>query len=318
MAAPKPNPRRVYARTREPTTGVNFSSFNCTPTGSGAPAGTAFVNSGAQVLTNVHVQLIFWGVQWAGSPNQLATQVISAVQGLLSGPYMSELAQYGVHRGSLLGTTFVADEDPPNPFSYTDVSDFVIRQLDNDNLPEPDSDWPIAYCVLMPANVAFAGDSRVDKKVPLPAGTLSGVVGANSNIVWHDYDLGDVDNDPAHYLWVGCRGAAATQANVDYITSVFSHELAEMCTDPNGGDGIVQVGGAGGLSQIGDPCTNLCDYVRGVRVQSYWSQLDGRCIVPKMYSVRRTLAGAGKQINGRLRSLQSPIASANVLISSLF
>jgi hypothetical protein len=83
---------------------------------------------------------------------------------------MSYLAQYGVRRGVLRGTTFVTNSDPPNPFSYSDVGNFIIAQLDADNLPEPDSDWPIAYCVIMPANVAFQGDSRFET-VPLPAGT---------------------------------------------------------------------------------------------------------------------------------------------------
>jgi hypothetical protein len=309
--------RRSYQLSSEPTTGINFGALGCSPTGAGAPAGTTFVNKGAQLFTNVHVQLIFWGLQWAGNPNPLANLVIGAVQNLLAGPYMSYLAQYGIGRGSLLGTTFVTGADPPNPFSYSNVGNFIIAQLDNDNLPEPDSNWPIAYCVIMPANVAFQGDSRVET-VPLPPGTVSRVVGANSSIIWYDYDLGDVDNDPAHYLWVGCSGSAATQANLDYITTVLSHELVEMCSDPNGGDGIVQVGGSSAASQIGDPCTGICDYVRGVKVQSYWAHnlgdpVNGQCVLPKFYSVRRTLAG--KSIGGKI---EPPIPSLNAWITNRF
>jgi len=314
--------RRIkYELPPEPTTGVNFGALGCSATGSGAPVGTRFSNKGAQLFTNVHVQLIFWGRQWAGNPNPLVNLVIAAVQNLLAGPYMSYLAQYGVRRGSLRGTTFVTNGDPPNPFSYSDVGNFIIAQLDADNLPEPDSDWPIAYCVIMPANVAFQGDSRVET-LPLPPGTLSRVVGANSNIIWNDYDFLDVDNDPAHYLWVGSNGAAPTQANVDYITTVLSHELVEMCTDPNGGNGVVQVNPqppfGGAASQIGDPCTGICDYVRGVKVQSYWvnnlgDPLNGQCVLPKFYSIRRTLAG--QSIGGRIRP---PIPSLNAWITARF
>jgi hypothetical protein len=216
------------------------------------------------------------------------------------------------------------------------VGNFIIDQLDADNLPEPDSDWPILYCVIMPSNVSFQGDPRpgVEPIFPLPPRTLSIVAGANNRIVWHDYDFGDVDNDPAHYAWVGSIGSAATQANVDYITTVLSHEIVEALTDPNGGDGIVQAGAAAATSQIGDPCNGICDVVRGVNVQAYWSQLDrsdmtlnpnrvsknpngnGGCVVPKYYSVRRTLAG--RNINGHMRSLGSPIPSMNQLLKTLF
>jgi hypothetical protein len=311
--------RRIrYELPSEPTTGVNFGALGCSATGPGAPAGTTFSNKGAQLFTNVRVQLIFWGVQWAGNPNPLANQVTTAVQNLLGGPYMSYLAQYGVHRGSLRGTTFVTDGDPPNPFSCQNVGDFIIAQLDADNLPEPDSDWPIAYCVIMPSNVAFEGDSRFET-VPLPPGTLSKIFGMNARIIWHDYDAGDVDNDPAHYLWVGNSEVERDfRGYVDYITTTLSHELVEMCTDPNGGDGIVQVGGSSDASQIGDPCTGICDYVRGVKVQSYWvhnlgDAVNGQCVLPKFYSIRRTLAG--QQIGGRIRG---PIPSLNSWITARF
>jgi hypothetical protein len=311
--------RRIkYRLPEQPTSGIAFGALGCSALGPGAsPPGTTvqFTDKGAQKLTNAHVVLIFWGQEWANS--QLANLVVNSVQNLLAGPYMSYLAPYGVRRGSIWGTKFVTNGDPPNPFKYSDIGNFVIGQLDADNLREPDSDWPLVYAVLLPSNVSFQGDPRVET-VPLPPGTLSIVVGANSSIIWNDYDLGDVDNDPAYYFWVGNIGAAAIQANLDYITTVLSHELVEICTDPNGGNGIVQVGGGGAANQIGDPCTSWCDYVRGVKAQSYWvhnlgDPLNGSCALPKFYSVRRTIAG--RNIGARL---QPPIPSLNAWVTSLF
>ena len=69
-------------------------------------------------------------------------------------------------------------------------------------------------------------------------------IGENGYITWNDYDIGDVDNDPAHLLWVGNDGT------LDYVTTVFSHELAEVVTDPTG-SGVRQVGCSGGSCQIG-------------------------------------------------------------------
>jgi hypothetical protein len=263
--------------------------------------------------------LIFWGSEWANS--QLANLVTDAIRKLLAGPYMSDLAQYGVHRGSIWGTQFVTgggDLDPPSPFATSNVGAFLISLLDGDSLPEPDSDWPLVYAVFMPSNVAFQGDKNVET-VPLPPGTVSKVIGANGSIIWNDYDLGDVDNDPVHFLWVGNGGSTPSQANLDYITTVFSHELVEICTDPNGGDGIVQVGGSNpALSQIGDVCTSWCDNVRGVKAQSYWvhnlgDPLNGKCVLPQVYSVRYTFAD--RKIGGRLKA---PIPSLNSLITSSF
>jgi hypothetical protein len=313
--------RLQYRLSTDREAGIAFGALNCNATGAGGASGTSFKDNGAQKLTNVHVLLIFWGQQWAGNPNALATQVTANVTNLLAGPYMSYLVQYGVHRGSLWGTKFFTGGDPPNPFTTQSVGNFLINQLDNDNLPEPDSDWPIFYCVIMPTNVSYQGSKPPDPVLPLPPGTVSQVVGANSSIVWYDYDLGDVDNDPAHFAWIGNNGSA------NYITTVLSHELVETCTDPNGGNGIVQVSPPpqGNAAQIGDPCTQWCDFVRGVRVQAYWSQLDsvlpglqsrGGCVLPKLYSLRRTLAD--RNISGRISSLGKPIPSLNRVITSLF
>jgi hypothetical protein len=257
-------------------------------------------------LTNVHVQLVFWGAWWNGNP--LATQVINAVGNLLAGPYMTYLAQYGVHRGDVRGATFVADSEP-GTFSFSSVSNFIINLLDNDRLPEPDEGWPIVFAVIMPINSAFQGVSPPDT-LPLPAGTVSQVNGQNGFVTWDDYDIGDVDNDPAYFLWTGNNGT------LSYITTVLSHELAEIATDPNGGNGIRQAGCTGGSCQIGDVltvCQNWCDVVRGVTAQAYWSQLDGNGVLPTMYSVRRTLVG--KSIGGKI---PRPNPSMNAWITAQF
>jgi hypothetical protein len=303
--------RRTYAPSNV-ITGYAYAGTNCAPAGTlkdpntlgGPPPAIAFAPGPAQKLNNVHVQLIFWGAWWNNN-NPLATQVSNAVGNLLAGPYMTYLAQYGVHRGNVRGTTFANDSEP-GTFTYQAVGNFIVNLLDNDRLPEPDDDWPIVFAVIMPLNSAFQGDSRIET-VPLPPGTVSQVIGANSSIIWNDYDLGDVDNDPAYFFWTGNDGT------LNFITTVLSHELVELATDPNGGDGVRQVGCSGGSCQIGDVCQTWCDSVRGVRAQAYWSQLDGNCVLPKMYSVRRTLAG--KSIGGKI---PRPNASVNAWITRQF
>jgi hypothetical protein len=308
-------PRRLTYKLGPGSTGLSFSGAGCGPmsklsnpnvAGVSPPAGTAFSAGSGGKLTNVHVQLIFWGAWWNGNP--LAGQVNGALANLLAGPYMTYLAQYGVLRGNVRGTTFAGDSEP-GTFSFNSVGNFVINLLDNDRLPEPDEDWPIVYAVIMPANSAFAGTSPPDT-LPLAPGTVSQVNGQNGSIIWNDYDIGDVDNDPAYFLWTGNDGT------LDYITTVLSHELAEIATDPNGSNGVRQVGCSGGSCQIADPgtvCQGWCDYVRGVKAQAYWSILDGNGVLPKMYSVRRTLVG--KSIGGKI---PRPSPSLNAWISAQF
>ena len=297
------------------STALSFAGAGCGPlatfvnpnvTATVPPAGTAFAAGPGKPLTNIHVQLVFWGAWWNNNP--LATQVSNSLGNLLGGPYMTYLAQYGVHRGNVRGTTF-ANGTEPGTFSLSSVGNFILSLLDNDRLPEPDEDWPIVYAVIMPANSAFQGVAPPDT-LPLAPGAVSAVNGENSSIIWYDYDIGDVDNDPAYFLWAGNDGT------LDYITTVLSHELVELATDPNGGNGVRQVGCAGGSCQIGDVgtvCQNWCEYVRGVKAQAYWSQLDGNGALPKMYSVRRTLAG--KPIGG---SVPRPTPSMNKWITSQF
>jgi hypothetical protein len=101
------------------------------------------------------------------------------------------------------------------------------------------------------------------------------------------------------------------------MTSAFCHELAEMCSDPEGD--AWRIDGQGpAYSEIGDIC-NLEDLVlNGVNFESYWSILDNACLIPTAWSLRRTLAGAGIKLTGQgLRSFFGPIPSLNQFIVNL-
>jgi hypothetical protein len=280
------------------------------------------------VLGNVHVQLIFWGTAWAQNPTPSPAAIVNAVQGMLAGPYMNFLGQYGVRRGSVRGQTFWTLYDPPQifgtdppgprPFTFQDVGRLITGFIDGGSLPEPDEDWQILHCVVMPPNATF---------------NTPNIAGQNGQVIWNDYDFLDVDNDPIHFCWVGNDGT------LDYVTTVLSHELVEAVTDPNGGTGIVagpgtpQAGGgrpgcpSTGSCQIGDVCNTICGYVRGVKVQAYWSEsLPNRtCVLPTAYSVRQALKARGLVLGGRgliqgIRSIQPvpPQPKLDALIAGMF
>jgi hypothetical protein len=231
-----------------------------------APPGTKFQNFGGQVIGNVDIQLVFWGREWASpAPPVAPIDIQNRVQTILHSPYLSKLTQYGCSAtGRVRGTTFVTDGDPPNPFNDASVQSFVSGLIDNQTLPEPDEDWDLFVCVFMPTYAKYGP---------------GGASGAHSSVVWSDYDLLDVDNDRSRLAWIGTPGGAGA---IDSITTTFSHELVEACTDP---DTTVAPGwrqipcSQPTQCEIGDVCSSVAR-VYGVQVQAYWSQSDGSCVIP--------------------------------------
>jgi hypothetical protein len=83
---------------------------------------------------------------------------------------------------------------------------------------------------------------------------------------------------------LGWRGSA-TQGGagaVDAITTTFSHELVEACTDPDttAAPAWRQVACTTPTQcEIGDVCSSVAR-IFGVQVQSYWCQSDHACVIP--------------------------------------
>ena len=215
----------------------------------------SFVDQHGPLLTNVDVQLIFWGSSWGGSPTPSVVDITNAVANMIDGPYTSALSQYrGIGNGNLRGATVITSSNPPNPFSDSDIANFLSNLFANGTLPDPSQDSQILYCVIMPVGVN---------------NTSSGFIGEHAFFVYRS-------NVRAHFAWVTNNGT------LDFLTEIFSHELVESCTDPEG-SGFLGTPGTcsqGGWCEIGDVCEGSFGTVNGVMVQSYWSQRDNACIFP--------------------------------------
>lgn len=231
----------------------------------GVGAAGAFSYGGGRLLAGVRVHLIFWGAAWVAWPPPRATAgaCTDAVVTILASDYMNSLSQYSVGHGSLGSVTVVTDSvggspaDPPNPFSNDDVWRLVEHLRAAGRIPTGDigSSGQGLYLVVMPAGV---GSNQ------------PGVIGEHS-YYWFGSPATNVP-----YGWV-------TQDGVDSFSVVFSHELVEACTDPEGtGWTSATACGAnhGGWCEIGDVCQGSDARVRGVLVQRYWSNADNQCVVP--------------------------------------
>jgi hypothetical protein len=223
-----------------------------------AGAAAKFVDNGGLVLTNVHLELIFWGTTWSTTTAPRAGQIIDAVINILGGPYMSGLRQYrNIRKGTLRGITLVTAAQgssparPPNPFSNGDVQTLISNLIAAGRLPSPASDGQLLYCVVMPPNTNFSGGFAGEH-------TYYGYGGQN-----------------AHYAWVTNNGTLGG------VTSIFSHELVESVTDPEGSAilGIPGTCSQSGWCEIADVCY-FNGVVNGVTVQAYWSNSDNGCVIP--------------------------------------
>ena len=228
-----------------------------------AAAGQSIVNGGF-ILPYVNINLIFWGSEWAApNPPVTSNSIVAAVNNIRSGTYLHGLRQYGFINAWVKRVLVIAS-DPPNPFTTTNVRDFVYGLIDDETLPEPDEEGFIheLHTVFTPSNIAFTQ--------PNPANPINGF---HSNTAWNDYDLGDIDNSDYYYAWIQNNGT------LNGITQVFSHELAEAITDPAGSGIQLVPANPTSWNEIGDICASSA-LLNGVNVQSYWSQADQACIIP--------------------------------------
>ena len=216
--------------------------------------GVSSVDGGGLVLTHVNVYLVYWGSAWAQNPTPSADDITRSVASILAGPYMSALAQYrNVGSGILYGKMLVTTSDPPKTFSSDDVSNLLKDLINMETVPGPNDVDQLLYCVIMPV----------------------GVSSDQSNVIGEHFSPGE----DILCAWVMNDGT------LDSVTTLFSHELVEACTNPHG-DGY-QFDAPGQCSaspinwcEIGDICEGIRDDVNGIIVQEYWSARDSACIAP--------------------------------------
>ena len=168
------------------------------------------IDEGGQVLTNVEVILCFWGKSWSKSPapSPSSEEYKTAIEGIITGPYMNGLRQYhNVGQGTLIYSRINDIIYPKNGYTNDDVVKMLKDMLDNTNMPPPTIFHNRFYAVILPPGIKnqnpnYAGEHQ--------SFMYKGVRG--------------------YYAWVGNSGSLTGH---DCVTKVFSHELVEACTNPN-------------------------------------------------------------------------------------
>jgi hypothetical protein len=226
------------------------------PTGSGR-----FLDQHGAVLRAAQLQLLYWGSAWTatGVLSPSPEQITTAMRTVLAGPYLGGLAQYrGIGRGVVRGSMLITTSDPPDRFTYEDVTSFLDARLDAGSVPGPDRDNQTLYVVVMPTGIHSS---------------KAGLAGEHNYYTRHHQRI--------HFAWTADSGSLAS------ATRIMSHEVVESATDPEG-TAILGVPGTcspGGWCEIADicPATGVLD---GVTVEAYWSNLADGCVVPTSPSRR--------------------------------
>ena len=236
---------------------------------------TAFHDYGGRILTNCRIVLIFWGSAWANlATNPSQASFANALGDIVEGPWATQLAQYrGIGRISIDQTIIVSGSDPAASFTNPQIQALPNQLITAGTIPAPANNVDRLYCVLMPTGHSSGDTSFVGQHQFFSYNSVRG-----------------------YYAWISNDG---TLTGGNSIPKVFSHEVAEACSDPDLGAGpaiLVDVGSDTG-EEIGDVCNNTWATVNGHAEEAYWSQADRRCVIP--------VAAAYPPVNGNPVQIQS-------------
>jgi hypothetical protein len=155
----------------------------------------------------------------------------------------------------------IDNSEPENGFTIDDVTRLISGMVDDRQLSNPDDqDGPYLHFVIMPRSIEFT------------QGGPPQITGFHFSASYPR---------ATKKLYIACLLFAPRF----HISSSFSHELVEACTDPEG-RGIKITSHnipLNGRDEISDICEDHTPQgkVNGVKVQSYWSQNHQSCIIPK-------------------------------------
>jgi hypothetical protein len=237
------------------------------------------------------VNVIFSGSYWTNpgtnGPQDQQT-ITAAIQSILSGPYLSGLTQYGSDGKANYGQTWNDPIIVPSNPSTAAVQTLLQLWLTTKSATPGIFDWQHApiYVVIsdpLSSNGSTAGWNRPGTySLNLPVGSIP----ENMNMI--SVDTVNVNGIPS---------STTSHVSTDLFSATFSHEIAEVMSDPDGQGVTISPGGTLPASLRGD--NQICDNepdaphysyrLNGVWVQPYWSKNDQAYIVPDGNSQQFTL-----------------------------
>jgi hypothetical protein len=204
-------------------------------------------DNGGPLITTPNVVLILWGAGWGGAQTPSIGTVQNAANVALSDRYLGDLRSYWptFGGGSIYGTYTITSSSPAANFTNAQVRTMITNNINAGVLPRPTAAGNLLYMC-----VTQSGSTD-------PAEGLGGE---------HTYAFDNLNN-LFHYGWT------INDGNIDTVSTVFSHELVEAMTDPEGNSIQVNPRNASSWNEICDgTAQSYAARINNVKLQSYWLQ----------------------------------------------
>lgn len=218
---------------------------------------------GKRIIRHPRIVVIAWGHYYVVNPGVVAAGV-QLLTNLVGGGYLTGLAQYGVARGTVVGSVTI-DTGGANPAPATidrgPLRDQLVQWLRAGRVnPAPAKNEDSLLYFIFP-----------DPSTMLTLGTTTGFCG------YHDHGKVNGSSDHNDVFFAAIRTDGRTETDIGFMQKIsycVSHELAEALTDRDGG------GFFDGACEISDICEKKDRYTyRSTwRVEQYWSNWDKACI----------------------------------------
>jgi hypothetical protein len=267
------------------------------------------VYHGGPLLPNVQVQAVYYGQPWTTSAalQQTVTQTDNFLRYLTTSPYFDALQQYNVGHGTFLSHEIVAQ----NPANQT-IDDTQIQQILNAEIAAGHLAAPGANSLY----VFFTAPSVVV--------TANGQDSVHDFAAYHSADTGPGGAAVYYAVIPYPSGNVASVQLTDFQqeTIALSHEVAEGVTDPDTRTGWF----SGRSNEIADLAQGRFGSLNGYDVQGFWSQADGRVVIPSspggsslQATATRFAAGAGRPVTAVVAALASadPNATAGTFTTAI-
>lgn len=259
-AVPGWHPALTRAPESGPMTGSGSGSIN-------------FFNHGGPVIACPQIYAGFWGQQWYRDPNyqSLAGQIAQFLSDITNSTFFNVLSQYGVGGGAGLAGAFFQSHTLAitGQLSDQDVRNWIQILIDTGNLPPaspPGSLGTIVFMIFLDETIGVdAPNLNISLCFPDAAYPY-----APADFGYHSYFTTSTGN-PMYYGVVACVTDGCLQetcsddshcslhlgqSQQQRMTQVASHELAEICTDPQ-----LNAWYSPSLGEIGDICNGESDTV---------------------------------------------------------
>jgi hypothetical protein len=225
---------------------------------------------GGKVLTNPAISSIYLGSYWNTVQGKNDSKFEDGFAKYLGqSKYTSVWAQYGVGKGSFLGSSTAATTTTPKSVNEAQIKQIVAKQIASGSAPKPDG--KTIYTVYLPPGAVL--------KAP-GATSLQGLGGYHGS--YNDPKTGQKVYYAAIAYSKGNNGIDFTGKAQDNISITASHEWTEAATDPDVNNGKLgwYDDNLGEVADIpinqGMDLDDVYGKMGGYAVQKLWSDTDGQ------------------------------------------